>query len=66
MINNLIFNTNLILIFVLQDGILVENMHDIPYVQAKHLQPETTAMMSKICSEIRKIIPRRISCGVQV
>ncbi|XP_046736218.1 uncharacterized protein F13E9.13, mitochondrial [Diprion similis] len=48
------------------DGVLVENMHDIPYVQAKDLLPETTALMTRVCSEVRKILPRHVPCGVQV
>ncbi|KAL1501708.1 hypothetical protein ABEB36_006989 [Hypothenemus hampei] len=48
------------------DGILVENMHDVPYVQSRHFDPEITATMSRICTEIRKIVPKVIPCGVQV
>ncbi|XP_048509956.1 uncharacterized protein F13E9.13, mitochondrial [Athalia rosae] len=48
------------------DAILVENMHDIPYVQSKYLLPETTALMTRICWEIRKIIPTQTPCGVQI
>nr|XP_031825953.1 uncharacterized protein F13E9.13, mitochondrial isoform X1 [Nomia melanderi] len=48
------------------DGILVENMHDIPYVKAKNLTPETTAMMTRVCTEIKKIVPDNIPCGVQI
>ncbi|XP_043287186.1 uncharacterized protein F13E9.13, mitochondrial [Venturia canescens] len=48
------------------DGILVENMHDVPYVRGKDLGPETTAMMSRICSEVRKNVPASVVCGVQV
>ncbi|XP_056631618.1 uncharacterized protein F13E9.13, mitochondrial [Diorhabda sublineata] len=47
-------------------GILVENMHDIPYVQSKHFGPEVTASMSRICTELRKIIPRTTPFGIQV
>ncbi|XP_076236385.1 uncharacterized protein F13E9.13, mitochondrial [Calliopsis andreniformis] len=48
------------------DGILVENMHDIPYIQSKNSSPETTSMMTRICTEIRKILPENIPCGVQI
>lgn len=41
-------------------------MNDVPYVQAKHLQPETTAVMTRICMEVKKIIKNNIPCGVQV
>lgn len=51
---------------IFQDGILVENMHDIPYVKRKDLSPEIVTMMTRICTEIRKVAPRDIACGVQV
>lgn len=41
-------------------------MHDIPYVRPKDLTPEITAMMTRICTEIRKILPENIPCGIQV
>ncbi|XP_050493319.1 uncharacterized protein F13E9.13, mitochondrial isoform X1 [Bombus huntii] len=48
------------------DGILVENMHDIPYVKPKDLTPETTAIMTRICTEVRKVLPENIPCGIQI
>ncbi|KAF2883042.1 hypothetical protein ILUMI_23119 [Ignelater luminosus] len=48
------------------DGILVENMHDIPYIQSKHFGPETTAIMTRICTEIGKIVPENVPCGIQI
>ncbi|XP_076652950.1 uncharacterized protein F13E9.13, mitochondrial isoform X1 [Halictus rubicundus] len=48
------------------DGILVENMHDIPYVTAKNILPETTAMMTRVCTEIKRVLPAHIPCGVQI
>ncbi|KAJ8922104.1 hypothetical protein NQ315_004036 [Exocentrus adspersus] len=48
------------------DGILVENMHDVPYVQSQHLGPEVTATMCRVCAELRKIIPREKPFGIQV
>lgn len=48
------------------DSILIENMHDIPYVQAKHFGPETVAMMSKISSEIRILVPKSTPLGIQI
>ncbi|XP_078043060.1 uncharacterized protein F13E9.13, mitochondrial [Augochlora pura] len=48
------------------DGVLVENMNDIPYVKAGNLLPETTAMMTRICMEIRRILPENLPCGVQI
>lgn len=54
------------MLYILQDAICVENMHDTPYVQSRHLGPETTAMMTRICTEIRKLAPESIPCGLQV
>jgi membrane complex biogenesis BtpA family protein len=48
------------------DSILVENMHDVPYVQSRHFSPETVAVMTRICSEIKRIVPGDLPCGVQV
>jgi membrane complex biogenesis BtpA family protein len=48
------------------DGILVENMHDVPYVQSRHFSPETVAVMTRICLEIKRIVPGDLPCGVQV
>ncbi|XP_066597094.1 uncharacterized protein F13E9.13, mitochondrial isoform X2 [Prorops nasuta] len=48
------------------DAVLVENMHDVPYIRSKDLMPETTAMMTRICTEIRKTLPNCMPCGVQV
>lgn len=48
------------------DGILIENMHDIPYVRQKDLSPEIVTMMTRICSEVRKIVPQNIGCGIQI
>lgn len=41
-------------------------MHDIPYMQAKDMGPEVTAGMTRICTEVRKLLPRGIKCGVQI
>ena len=41
-------------------------MHDIPYVRPKDLTPEITTMMTRICTEIRKILSENIPCGIQV
>ncbi|XP_060519471.1 uncharacterized protein F13E9.13, mitochondrial [Cylas formicarius] len=48
------------------DGILVENMHDIPYIQSHHFGPEVGVTMSRVCSELRKVVPDNVACGVQV
>nr|CAI5866336.1 unnamed protein product [Callosobruchus analis] len=45
---------------------MIENMHDVPYIQSKHFGPEITATMSRVCSEMRRIIPDSVPFGVQV
>nr|XP_006817155.1 PREDICTED: uncharacterized protein F13E9.13, mitochondrial-like [Saccoglossus kowalevskii] len=47
------------------DGIIVENMHDIPYMHTDSVGHEITASMSVICSHIKGICPN-IPCGVQI
>lgn len=49
----------------MQDAVLVENMHDIPYLHTNAVGPEVTAAMSVVCSEVRKVFaPKPV--GVQV
>ncbi|KAK7026704.1 hypothetical protein SK128_019311 [Halocaridina rubra] len=48
------------------DGILIENMFDLPYLQASSLGPETVACMTRVCQEVRDITPSHIPCGVQI
>jgi membrane complex biogenesis BtpA family protein len=45
------------------DGVLIENMHDIPYVL--HSGPELTAIMARICSEVKCEV-KDTPVGVQV
>ncbi len=45
------------------DAIILENMHDVPYLNRK-VGPEITASMTAIASEVNKNIS--ISCGVQI
>ena len=48
-----------------QDGMLVENMHDLPWLTSDKLGPETTACMAAICKEIRRECPS-MPIGIQV
>ncbi|KAL1130987.1 hypothetical protein AAG570_012228 [Ranatra chinensis] len=48
------------------DGVMIENMHDIPYVRSRDIGPEIVSSMTKICSEVRKLMPAKTPCGVQV
>lgn len=41
-------------------------MHDVPYVKQKDLSPEIVSMMTRICTEIRKVTPQNVACGIQV
>lgn len=45
---------------------MLENMHDVPYVQANHLQPETVACMTRLAAEMRSVLPAQTPCGVQI
>ncbi|XP_049292767.1 uncharacterized protein F13E9.13, mitochondrial [Anopheles funestus] len=48
------------------DGLLVENMHDIPYIRpADGVGPEITAAMSRVALAVRDTVPD-IPCGVQI
>ncbi|KAM5138135.1 uncharacterized protein F13E9.13, mitochondrial-like [Mantella aurantiaca] len=45
------------------DGLMVENMHDIPYTV--NVGPEITASMAAVCAEIRRTCPN-LPLGVQI
>ena len=46
------------------DGLIVENMHDLPYVQ--NVGPEILTSMTAACSQVRKVFPKEKPIGVQV
>lgn len=46
------------------DGLIVENMHDVPYVVAPH-GPEVTAAMTRVALAVRESAPRLVM-GIQV
>uniref|UniRef100_A0A8D8E5B1 Uncharacterized protein F13E9.13, mitochondrial n=1 Tax=Culex pipiens TaxID=7175 RepID=A0A8D8E5B1_CULPI len=49
------------------DGLMIENMHDVPYVQSRHLGPETVACMTRLATSVREATRRAaIPCGVQI
>ena len=50
--------------FFPKDGVIVENMHDVPYVKAP-IGPEIISSMTRICSEVKQVLPN-IPCGLQV
>ncbi|XP_066289599.1 uncharacterized protein F13E9.13, mitochondrial-like [Branchiostoma lanceolatum] len=47
------------------DAVMVENMHDVPYLLGGDVGPEVTATMTAVCREVRRVCPR-VPCGVQV
>uniref|UniRef100_A0A182P0L3 BtpA family membrane complex biogenesis protein n=1 Tax=Anopheles epiroticus TaxID=199890 RepID=A0A182P0L3_9DIPT len=48
------------------DGVLVENMHDIPYIRPKDgIGPEITSTMTRVALAVREMLPD-IPCGVQI
>ena len=47
-----------------QDAIMVENMHDIPYLN-RQVGPEIVASMSVVCNEVKKEA-NNLPCGIQI
>ncbi|GFR87393.1 mitochondrial uncharacterized protein f13e9.13 [Elysia marginata] len=47
------------------DGVMIENMHDIPYLHTSQVGPEVTSVMSVVCREVKKIFSHG-PVGVQV
>ncbi|KAH8297765.1 hypothetical protein KR054_008914 [Drosophila jambulina] len=48
------------------DAVLIENMHDIPYIPERLLGPEIVACMTRLGQAVREVIPKETPCGVQV
>ncbi|OQR68865.1 hypothetical protein BIW11_01942, partial [Tropilaelaps mercedesae] len=46
------------------DGVLVENMNDVPYTLRE--SPEVTASMVRICQSVRETVGPTLPCGVQI
>lgn len=46
------------------DAIIIENMHDRPYVHADRLGPETTALMTRLASEVLAEVD--LPAGIQI
>lgn len=44
---------------------LVENMHDLPYVRPP-ASLETVTTMTRICTEVRRVLGENIPMGVQL
>ncbi|XP_035214741.1 uncharacterized protein F13E9.13, mitochondrial-like isoform X2 [Stegodyphus dumicola] len=47
------------------DGLIVENMFDVPYVSGNQVGHEVTAVMTRVCTEVKKTIGK-MPCGVQI
>ena len=48
-----------------KDGLIMENMHDVPWLGPHQIGPDTTAAMAVICSQVRRLLPR-LPLGAQV
>ncbi|XP_037952500.1 uncharacterized protein F13E9.13, mitochondrial [Teleopsis dalmanni] len=48
------------------DAVLIENMHDVPYVQATHFTPETVACMTHIGSAVKQVLSSSTPLGMQI
>jgi len=46
--------------------VLIENMHDIPYVPERLLGAEIVACMTRLGQAVRDVMPKQTPCGVQV
>jgi len=46
------------------DSILIENMHDLPYIAKDEVGHEVTAAMTAICREARKVFPKEKPVGI--
>ena len=48
-------------------GVIVENMHDLPYLKAAQIEPQTVTTMTVVAHEVRKILPRsgNFQIGIQ-
>lgn len=45
---------------------MIENMHDVPYVQDKKIGWEVVAAMTRLCIEIKSVLTPRTPCGIQI
>ena len=50
---------------LMQDGVMLENMHDRPWLGAHQLGPETTAAMAVIANSVRTHYPD-LPLGLQI
>lgn len=38
-------------------GLLIENMNDLPYIKSNSLTPEISSVMTRVCTEVKRIVP---------
>ncbi|GAB6028932.1 hypothetical protein CHUAL_004727 [Chamberlinius hualienensis] len=48
------------------DAILIENMHDLPYVLNENVGPEIVAGMTRVATEIKRTVGKQVKCGIQI
>ncbi|XP_058833747.1 uncharacterized protein F13E9.13, mitochondrial isoform X2 [Topomyia yanbarensis] len=48
------------------DGVIIENMHDVPYVKSRYFTPETVSCMSRLALAVKETIRNAIPCGIQI
>ncbi|CAB0012632.1 unnamed protein product [Nesidiocoris tenuis] len=48
------------------DSVMLENMHDVPYVQPRNQGPEVVAALTKIASAVKSVLPQNLPVGIQV
>ncbi len=63
MILILILNVTSACELLLQDGVIIENMHDIPYTFS--VGPEVCSCMTAVCTAVRGVCPS-LPLGVQI
>jgi len=51
--------------FCTQNGVIVENMHDVPWLRHQQLGPETVSAMAMVCSAVRQV-QNEFPVGIQV
>lgn len=48
------------------ESVMLENMHDIPYVKPKAFSPEIVSAMTRIANEVKKVLNKDMPCGIQI
>lgn len=48
------------------DSIMIENMHDRPYLRGSKIGPETVSAMTRVCLAVRQVVGDSFPLGIQV